>query len=290
MKTIGVSASLLCAFYSIGALAVPIGSDNNIEIFQVSNVSSDNFFSQNSNEATFRNTVAPGVEAFGNLTTGKVGAISANSTDKFDSIATMRDTLTFDTAADVSISYTLDGFLSSTSRFQSASGQGRIDIYDITGVDDWLVEGDFFGIPQVDVSSEAESISGNRVNISMNGIDAFTQKDGRVQITNELSRDGTKHPVSFTIEDTFTVDPSKIYGISLTAGAFSSEDSVADFLNTGTFAFTDLGDSSFTSGSGLLLSAQQPVPVPEPGTLALLALGLAVLGHTRRKRIAQRRF
>lgn len=64
---------------------------------------------------------------------------------------------------------------------------------------------------------------------------------------------------------------------------------VCDFGNTGTFRFGDLPDGlTFTSESGVFLSAvgQNPPPanVPEPASIAVLGLGLALAGRTLRRR------
>jgi len=59
-------------------------------------------------------------------------------------------------------------------------------------------------------------------------------------------------------------------------------DGVADFGNTARFSLILPEGLSFSSGSGVFLSANRVVP--EPGTLALLGLGLAGLGLSRRRK------
>jgi hypothetical protein len=272
-----ILASILLGYYSFGVQAAPIETDNLIEIFQLNYPDA---YSQYSTDTYFQNTYSAGVEAYGDLTTGKVGSRS-ESADGTNSIVSLYDTLSFDAAAEVEFSFSLDGILASASQFDHPYGQGRIDIYDITGLDNWLVEGDLFGIPQVAVSAEAQdqSISANTVLIDMDGIDGFQTGVGEFSEDANLSRDGSLHEVAYELNGSFIVDPTRVYGIRLTANTFSrGEGSIANFLNTGTFAFTDLGGASFTSGSGSFLSAQQPpVEVSEPSGILFLGFGLIAL-------------
>ncbi len=57
-----------------------------------------------------------------------------------------------------------------------------------------------------------------------------------------------------------------------------------DFLNTATFSVQTAPKVSYTSASGVFLGSPQTPPIPEPGTYALMALGLAALALLSRRR------
>lgn len=260
--------SALFSLFSITAFAAPITETSLIEIFQIKYPSA---YTQYSTNSYFQNTYATGIEAYGDATTGKVGSLS-DSSDGFNSIVTIYDTLTFDTTTDVSFSFSVDGVLASNGPFDHPYGQGRIDLYDITGLSTWLEDDDLFGIPQVGISASATAISNNTVSIDMDGISAYQTSTGSTDISNSLTRDGTLHTVNYDLNDTISVDPSKVYGIVLTMNTFSGgTESLANFLNTGTFEFTDLGGATYTSGPGAFLTA---VPVPA----SMWLFGSAVIG------------
>jgi hypothetical protein len=58
---------------------------------------------------------------------------------------------------------------------------------------------------------------------------------------------------------------------------------LCDFSHTGTLAFNLSPGITFTSASGVLLQASGPSPVPEPGSLAMLALGAVVVAARARR-------
>ena len=273
MKYSAVFSSFLLSFYSVGALAAPIESDHLIEILQIGNVA--DAYHDYSTDSYFQNTFSTGVEAYADLTTGEVGSSSENV--RVNSIARIFDTLAFDAAGEVSFSYSIDGVFSSTGPNSYAAA--LVGIFDITGLDNWLVEGDLWGIPLVSTSPEAQSILDHYVHFNMNRTNVYRNNDLESTTITNLSRDGALHEVAYDLNGSFMADASKLYGISLFVNTYAGgSGSVANFLNTGTFAFTDLGGTSFTSGSGTFLSAQQSATaVPEPSTIALLGLGLIAL-------------
>ncbi|WP_076417695.1 PEP-CTERM sorting domain-containing protein [Colwellia sp. UCD-KL20] len=257
------------------AISSPILSDSLISIdfigSEYSGTTSENAYYSNSTD---------GASGYGDLVNGKVGSKSIEV--KTNVVVKIFDTLTFDSTATVSFEYTIDGMLSSDSIFNNPYGQGRIDIYDITGLDSWLETDSFLGLfDQVEVSENANVLSNNNISIDLDKIRGLSTQEGEILIERELSRDGTLHNVDYTLSGSFEVDPSKTYGIKLSANTYVSE-GVADFSNTGTFAFTDLGGATFTSGSGAFLSQQQTT-VPEPSSVLMFGFALSGFTLSRKK-------
>jgi hypothetical protein len=85
--------------------------------------------------------------------------------------------------------------------------------------------------------------------------------------------------LSFTVDDAHRA-------VSITAllmgNAFNG--SFVDFLNTGILSIALPQGLSFTSASGLLLTATNVAPVPEPSELALMLAGLAFVATQARRR------
>lgn len=284
IPTVALAVFAASSAYAASVLAAPIESEHLIHIFQLDYPDA---FSNYSTDSFYQNAYGDGVQAYGDLSTGKVGSLAANFEGSINSIVSVYDTLIFDSVANVSFSFMLDGMLASTSPFQQPYGQGRIDIFDVTGLDYWLETSSLFGIPNVGVVSEAMEISVNTISVDMDGVEGYQSDSGAFSISDPLATNGIEHDVNHGLSGTFSVDPSKTYGIRLTANAFSDgPGSVANFFNTGTFGFTDLGGASFSSGSGQFLSAQTASSVPEPSTIVLLCLGL--LGLVTRDRFKNR--
>jgi len=283
---------ILSSCLSTPIYAAPITTDNLIQILQFGGPSlTDSSFSSYSTDSTYSNEFVAGVEAYGDLSSGQVGSISSSTSGtSYQSMAKVADTLTFSTATEVSFNYSVHGFLSADSGeylLPNAYGQGRIDIYDITGIDNWLETSSLFGyFDTVKVVPEAQEISLNTVMFRFGQTSYWTQDIGEwIDIDNNLTEDGALYEVSFDLSGSFVVDPSKVYGISMGVNTYSSGGGLADFSQTGTFEFTNLGGASFSSSSGAFLTASAPVPVPLPSTIWLFApalMGLFV-GSARRK-------
>ena len=257
------------------AMSAPILSDSLISIDFIGSESSGT-----TSENSYYSNSTDGASAYGDLVNGKVGSKSIEVNT--NAIVQVFDTLTFDTATTVSFEYTLDGMLSSGSIFDSPYGQSRIDIYDITGLDTWLETDSFFGLfDQVAVSESASALSNNTISIHLDKIQGFSTQDGEILFERELSRDNTLHNVDYTLSGSFAVDPTKTYGIRLLANTYG-DGGVADFSNTGTFAFTDLGGATFVSGSGSFLTAPQ-TSVPEPSSVLMFGLALSGLALSRKR-------
>ena len=276
------TVSLCCLSVPAYAGKIPSNHLIHIEQFGGSNLF-ENVFSNNSTDSTYNHELISDVRAYGDLTTGRAGSISSSTNGtSYQSIVEVYDTLTFSSATEVSFNFTLHGFLSSNSVSHNPKGQGRVDIYDITGIDNWLETGSLFGlVDQVDVVSDATELSANTVEINMNKVQGFTTDTGEISEDNNLLRDGSLHEVNRVLSGSFSVDPTKTYGIRLAVNTYSSGGSVADFSGTGTFEFTDLGGASFNSDSGTFLTA---APVPVPASMLLFGTGIAGLLGTRIRR------
>lgn len=199
MKNFLVAISALCFGIAELSHAALIDSDYLIQIRQFTGADFStgyaNAYSNYSNNSTFSNTYEDGVEAYGNLTTGEVGSASKPLEGYYQSIVEVFDVLTFDTATDVSFSFLFEGLLSSTSNFDITYGQGRIDIYDITGLDGWLESEALFGSfdqnSQISIVDAAIDVSINTVSIDMDSVDGFSTGTGDFSVSNPLVRDGT---------------------------------------------------------------------------------------------------
>ena len=272
------------AFSATQVNAAPITSDSLIHITQFS-LALDSIFSNTSTSTYYDNTLITGVSAYGDLSAGTVGSESVAGTGSYQSIVSVFDTLTFDSSANVSFSFTFDGTLSSNSPFDNPYGQGRVDIYDITGLPYWVETDSVFGLfDQAQVVPSATDVSINTFVISMDEIQGYSTGVGDYTIIQPLSHDSTLHDVSHTISGSFEVDPSKTYGIRLAANTYGDGTGTADFLNTGAFEFTDLDGASFVSASGVFPGSPTAGALPLPSAIWLFGTSLVgLIGFAKRK-------
>ena len=133
----------------------------------------------------------------------------------------------------------------------------------ITGLDTWLETSSFFGF------WDNTRVAGPATLVTIN------------DILIEVEERDTTFVIDQTESGSFFADPTKVYGIQIGSSSFASDFSSSDFLNTGTFGFTNLNGASFSSGSGTFLSAGAGMTVPAPSSLLLMSLGL--LGLARRR-------
>lgn len=231
------------------------------------------------------NELTPEVYGFADLTTAEAGATtrslnSGNDLDALSSKATLYDTVTFASSATVSYNFNVSGSLSSTDTQVNniLTAIGAVGILDITGQAQWIFGLDGTSVPlgselftrTVESTMESTSILGaNRALIS--------------RIDNNFPSDGNDYAVNIDVSGSLDVEAGKTYGLVLSMSTIASGARInaADFSNTAMFRFTDLGGTTYTSGSGVLLTA---VPLPGAFWLMLTALaGLRVFGVKARR-------
>ncbi len=293
-----VSGALCAGLLSLGlitsAVAIPLTEQSSIYIIQ----HRDGSFSQRSTANTFSNTFQNNIQAFGDLTKGKVGSSSISTftsdgidNDSGNSQVSIFDTLNFTSTngAPVEINYQLnyEGTLSADvwalnpAIGGSASAISGVTIYDITGLSTWLeLDSNPTVTDFVTVNSAANPISGLGVFFEIDAIDNSREQSFHDQFI--VDNSGAPFALNLTKTGSFIADPARDYAIGMTAFTSANLDASADFLNTGTFQFTNLNGATFNSGSGVFLSGVNQVSTPT--TLPLLLAGLtSLLGLNYRK-------
>lgn len=118
-----------------------------------------------------------------------------------------------------------------------------------------------------------DSEPGPSPNDFLGAVDVNGFNDGWQVLSNDVGNMHFRALVTYTgVSKTFNLDT----GLSLRCTSGTS----CDFGNSARLSFELPPDVSFTSASGVLLTAA----VPEPATYGMLALGLAVVGWARRRR------
>ena len=210
---------------------------------------------------------------YGNLSTGHVGTRTDGAGQ---AVATMFDTLTFDTgdseSALISFTTSYEGYLSSSSKFSNPYSQFGVRIYDITGISEWLETSSFFNLfDRVTPLASLESLYSDGFYVRFADIGEY---------------DGSDYLFYDQLSGSFTAVSGHTYGIRITSNSYATGDASADFSGTGIFEFTNLDGASYTSGSGAFLNQSNgnSSMVPEPNTMILLSFGLlGIAGFSRRK-------
>ncbi len=295
---------LLAAFFSISAHAeiftTPLEANSIIQISHLDYSDGDadeplGYFATSTASSfsdTYISTAQSHVASYGNLANGKVGSIAKGTTGTdYQTSVAMYDTLQFttpnDQATQISFNLSFDGILSSYLKGQ-ADAHYTVRIYDITETEHWLEDRRYVGsvypsfasYVDVNVSGAATRIFSESIHFGMNPSNDSKQY-------NDLNFFGaTNAPTlaSLTKQGSITVDPSRGYGIEIVSYASAYGAASANFLNTGTFQFSNLQGASFDSGSGLFLTSSNVSNVPLPSGIYLLGSSLALL-FARRARI-----
>ena len=217
----------------------------------------------------FEHTSTDGsTQAYGNLSTGQVGSKAIGSDHYSQTIVTMYDTLTFDTidaeSASISFASTYDGSLASSDRYSHPYAAFGLMIYDITGIDKWLETKNLFGrYDQTQPIDAAQEIYSGYIEFFFDDIGGI--------------HNGSAYNVYDELFGSVTVESDHTYGIRIFSNTSGSEDSYADFLNTGAFEFVDLNGAIYTSGSGVFLDESNGIPTPIPASMTMLLLGIGLL-------------
>jgi hypothetical protein len=252
------------------ALAQPILSPSQISVLQFEDTGSP-FVSSSaatSVDQTFASSLGQTLRARGDLATGEVGTLVGSVGVGGTSQVVLFDEITFSADWDgpTTVSYLagFDGTLSASSQFAQASAQYRVTVYDITDLPNWLETRSFAGL-----WNETQVVRGASVIADTDIFEDILPSDPRGVYEYDIVRGGS-----------FLADTTRRYGIRISSTSNAFDRSSSDFLNTGTFRFTDLAGATLESGSGVFLSA-----VPEPSALALLAIGLLPLLGRRAGRL-----
>lgn len=265
-------------------LAAPLASANAIDanslasVTQWEEIQNGLAFDAYTQAGYVSNQLTANVESYADLGAGKVGALSGNANAKYSASASIFDTIRVDIPSVIFYDFTLDGYLSANYDTDVAYGIGGVFIYDITGLDTWLVEkpttrnssASLVSIPLDD--SRLVSYASTEQNL--NSMWAQSNIIPFFQVSRPLARDGTPHLVEQSLIGLFEADPTKTYGLQVFTTSLGGFGATADFLNTGFLNFFFTGGATIYSSSGLLPGTVPLNPVPEPPIALMFGLGM----------------
>lgn len=242
------------------------------------------------------------------LTSGEIKVSAAGQATPPDSIgneagaggaaAALFDVLTFDQAATVSYEIALDGRV----ELFGAGSQARVESYvqfrDVTGT---LAPEIYQFNPLTELYQLHPDLpypfAGSSYGAYLYGGESFYAGTPGPDAEVFEDMDGAELEIDKSHGASFQVEAGRQYLVWMSQAAFvssvnSTTVSTADLSHTATFRFTDLGGATFTSASGLFLTAapggetpggeEPPAPVPLPAGALLLAGALGLLAVARR--------
>lgn len=221
------------------------------------------------------------------LGTGQL-KVDATSTAGFTALATGWEFVTFSGSGVVNFSFAVDGSLSNRIPAGMLYVEPVVHVYDVTTWTDYFDSiGDIqfsayngSGSPFPYLVGSAYGIQAVR-GAGSGGCNIYGISDCTVDSA------GTVVPVDLSLSGSFGAVFGQLYlvELQLSTVTFNQQLSVVpqvgDFSHTATFDFTNLSGLTYQSSSGQFLAAD--VPVPEPGSLTLLGLGLAAVLVKRRR-------
>jgi len=224
------------------------------------------------------------------MTTGQL-KVHATSTKGFTATAIGWEFITFSGSAAVDFALAVDGSLSNTVGGGMVYVEPSVRIYDVTSWSNYFASlGDTQYVAYNGAGSPFPFVAGSAWDIeavrgaTSGGCTIY----GIPSADCTVNSSGTVFPVDMSLRGTLNAVANQIYlvELQLSTATYNQQLSlvpqVSDFSHTATFGFTNLNGLTFQSSSGQFLAAE--VPVPEPGTLTLVGLGMVAAATRRRAR------